>query len=133
MCPPTLASTVTPQGQRPSDPWWRNRQPSRHEPELAGVLQRARARRGWTLRQVADLAGISLSYCWRLHNGTRRPSKAVASDLIDTYGLDNADALLLLKRAAPYAGRNSPYHTGEEPKLPQRRTQPREWATHHPQ
>jgi len=97
------------------DPWWRNRAPQRHlDPLIGRALRAARRRRGWSLRRAANMIDISAGYLCLLEQGKRVPSTIVAASLVAVYSDIPVDVVANLQIAArPYAGRSSPYKTGE--------------------
>lgn len=106
--------------RRPADPPWRGRVAHRWlPPHLAAALRQARVSRGWTLVQAARHIYVSEAALRHLEKGDRRPSAEMAEELIFGYGLDRVDrdtAAGLRAVAAPYAGRSSPFRTGEVPR-----------------
>ncbi len=98
----------------------------RHLPaDLAAALRRARHARGWSLTDAAAATGVSRSMISDLERGVRVPSVALAEDLISGYELRGEVVGWLLDAATPYAGRSSPYRTGDTPADPARYGSPR--------
>ncbi len=65
-------------------------------PAVSAALTEAHNRTGGTYRQVATAIGITYPYWWRLCRGERAPSTRIAFRIIDTLGLDDDTADLLL-------------------------------------
>ena len=82
----------------------------RYTERLAGNLLRlARARRGWSQRQLADAAGVPVSTVGRIESGARQPSLVTVSRLLAAADLelrarlepyDNHDDVLDARQAA---------------------------------
>ena len=65
-------------------------------PAVSAALTQAHNQTGGTYRQVAAAIGITYPYWWRLCRGERAPSTMIAFRIIDTLGLDQDTADLLL-------------------------------------
>jgi len=84
------------------------RQPSRSgytdyrrlPPDLAAELRHARLRRGLSLSQAAQAAGITKPYLSRLERGLRAPRRAVAGRLIRVLDLSDEVAEWLMDEVA---------------------------------
>lgn len=63
---------------------------------LGTMLNTARLRRGWRLREAARLLGLPASYLLDVEAGLSRPSRAVAELLADGLQLDDAERAHLL-------------------------------------
>ena len=61
-------------------------------PGFAGALRRLRGQRGWTLRALADRAGVTIDTVIRLERGNRSVSFRLAIALADALGV-KVDAL----------------------------------------
>ncbi|MDI6871781.1 MAG: helix-turn-helix transcriptional regulator [Bacillota bacterium] len=55
--------------------------------DFASAVRREREERGWTLQQLAERAGLSVSYLSEIEQGKKRPSLKVARRLSQTLGL----------------------------------------------
>ncbi|HHW14491.1 MAG TPA: transcriptional regulator [Firmicutes bacterium] len=55
--------------------------------DFASEVRREREERGWTLQQLAERAGLSVSYLSEIEQGKKRPSLKVARRLSQTLGL----------------------------------------------
>lgn len=55
--------------------------------DFAGAVHQGREERGWTLQQLAERAGLSVSYLSEIEQGKKRPSLKVARRLSQTLGL----------------------------------------------
>jgi transcriptional regulator with XRE-family HTH domain len=55
--------------------------------DFAGAVRQEREERGWTLQQLAERAGLSVSYLSEIEQGKKRPSLKVARRLSRTLGL----------------------------------------------
>lgn len=69
--------------------------------ELGRRLRELRLQKGYTLDRLADLAGISSSYLWRLEKGERQPSEEVLRCLAGHLGVDYYSLYVLLKNETP--------------------------------
>lgn len=54
---------------------------------FAGEIRRGREERGWTLQQLAERAGLSVSYLSEIEQGKKRPSLRIARRLSQALGL----------------------------------------------
>ncbi|MDI5964815.1 helix-turn-helix domain-containing protein [Streptantibioticus silvisoli] len=72
------------------------------------VLNAARHRAGWSLREASRRLGLSYSYVRALEAGERCPSVTVARTLADVLGLDDNERDRLLASAVDNAGRDHP-------------------------
>jgi transcriptional regulator with XRE-family HTH domain len=75
----------------------------------------ARLRRGWSLARAAEETGVSRPHLSLLERGLRRPSESVAETIIFGYKMTDAEASAVSAIAVPWAGRDSPYRTGDAP------------------
>lgn len=55
--------------------------------DFSSAVRREREERGWTLQQLAERAGLSVSYLSEIEQGKKRPSLKVARRLSQTLGL----------------------------------------------
>ncbi|HEX3957842.1 MAG TPA: helix-turn-helix transcriptional regulator [Trebonia sp.] len=102
--------------RKPGDPPWRGRTARRSSsPEATAAFRDARLRRGWTLTVAAEQSGVSRPHLSLLERGLRRPSESVAEDIIAAYKMTDAEADAVNEIAVPWAGRDSPYRTGDAP------------------
>ena len=65
-------------------------------PAASAVLTEAHHQTGYSYRRVAAVLGITHPYWWRLCRGERAPSTHIAFRIIDSLGLDQDTADLLL-------------------------------------
>lgn len=56
-------------------------------------LRSLRQKKGWTLRQAASAANLTLSFIWYLEQGESNPSATTLCKLADAYGV-TIDSLL---------------------------------------
>ncbi|MDW8059611.1 MAG: helix-turn-helix transcriptional regulator [Thermomicrobium sp.] len=63
---------------------------------IAGFLARARAQRGWTLRQLAERSGLSVAYVSELEHGRKLPTLEALEQLARAYELPLAEFLRAL-------------------------------------
>ena len=76
---------------------------------IGGCLRRIRLERGLTLREVADLAGVSLAYLSEIERGRKEPSSEVLRALCRALGLTLADLLdQVQQELAPHAAVEAP-------------------------
>jgi DNA-binding XRE family transcriptional regulator len=102
--------------RKPTDPPWRGRTARRSSTTAAmRAFRDARQRRGWSLTRAAEETGVSRPHLSLLERGLRRPSESVAEDIIAAYRMTDAEADAVSAIAVPWAGRDSPYRTGEAP------------------
>jgi transcriptional regulator with XRE-family HTH domain len=95
--------------RKPHDPPWRSRTAHRSlDPDVAAILARARAERGWSLSASGRRTGISRRMLGMLEHGQRVPSVGLAEALIEGYRLGLADTAMLRAVALPNVGRDSP-------------------------
>jgi transcriptional regulator with XRE-family HTH domain len=76
-------------------------QPHREELEIGQLLRAARARRGESLRGVANHLGVSPSYLSRVEGGAKQPSSSFRAAVAQYYGLTNDDVLLAVGQVPP--------------------------------
>lgn len=102
--------------RRPSDPPWRGRTARRTStPQATAAFRNARLRLGWTLTRAAEETGVSRPHLSLLERGLRRPSESVAVDIAIAYRMTPDEAEAVSAIAVPWAGRDSPYRTGDMP------------------
>lgn len=102
--------------RKPGDPPWRGRTARRTStPEAMAAFRDARLRRGWSLTRAAEETRVSRAHLSLLERGLRRPSESVAESIIFGYRMTDAEADAVSAIAVPWAGRDSPYRTGEAP------------------
>lgn len=63
---------------------------------LGSMLNSARLRRGWRLREAARLLGLSSAYLHDVEAGLCRPSRAVAELLAEALQLDDTERAQLI-------------------------------------
>lgn len=87
-------------------------------PEMAAALRAARQRGAYTLRQVADRAGITDSYLCHLEAGERCPSRTIAGRLADALELDAGERATVEAAAVDDAGLDHPWRRSFSPNSP---------------
>ena len=66
---------------------------SRFGSAVGRTIAALRAERGWTLREMSQLSGLSIAYLSELEHGRKEPSGATLEQLGDAFGL-GLDGLL---------------------------------------
>jgi transcriptional regulator with XRE-family HTH domain len=81
--------------------------PTAESNDLGRIVRAIRRRRGWTQRELAEIAGVSTSYIVSLENGRRgrRPTPSVVRRLAHAFEMDPVD---LIDPPASLAPRKSP-------------------------
>jgi transcriptional regulator with XRE-family HTH domain len=77
-------------------------------PGLGDMLNRARLRAGYRLREAERLLGVTHPYLLRLESGERVPSRAVALRLAELLAMDEDERAELLAAAVDDVGANHP-------------------------
>ncbi|WP_042427552.1 helix-turn-helix domain-containing protein [Streptacidiphilus anmyonensis] len=75
---------------------------------LGPLLNRARLRAGYRLREAERLLAVSHPYLLRLESGERVPSRAVASRIAALFVLDDDERAKLFAAAVDDAGADHP-------------------------
>lgn len=102
--------------RKPGDSSWRGRTARRTStPQAMAAFRNARLRRGWTLTRAAQETGVSRPHLSLIERGLRRPSESVAVDIAIAYRMTPDEAEAVSAIAVRWAGRDSPYRTGDAP------------------
>lgn len=69
---------------------------SRYRTAIGQTIAACRAERGWSLRSLAEMSGVSLAYLSELEHGQKEPSGATLEQLARAFQLPLADLLHLV-------------------------------------
>jgi transcriptional regulator with XRE-family HTH domain len=70
-----------------------SRQRTDEQIRFGAIIERVRNQRGWTIRKLAQRAGMNPTYLGLLERGFNSPSLGTMLELTDVLGIDPADVM----------------------------------------